>query len=317
MKQLIDKTANLPVGAIATAVGLATLSNLYFAIGFPAVRLVTMVCVALVWVAAFLKLTVHFKTFFVVDYINTVPASLYATFTMLTMILGNFVFLFNESIGFAIWISGVGLHVIHILVFTYLHAIKNFNIETFVPSWFVTYMGFLVSTVVGAEKGAPTIFTAIVYYGFAMYVIIFPAMVIRLIKKPLPDQFKLTAGILLAPSSLLFVSYLNFTDEPIAGIVFALYSIIFLTLLYIAYKLPQFLRIKFNPGFAALTFPTAIALVATFRMGDFLLNTGHYQLGTFVNHFFGIQLYITTAVIAFVAYGFLKMLSDSFEKKGA
>ena len=59
---IVAKCALLPVGAIATAVGFTTLSNVYAAAaGFHGVRFVTMALVSLVWLAAIIKLTVHHK----------------------------------------------------------------------------------------------------------------------------------------------------------------------------------------------------------------------------------------------------------------
>ena len=55
------------------------------------------------------------------------------------------------------------------LVFTYNNVIKNFNMQTFVPSWFVTYNGIMVSTVVGGVMNEPLIGKIVVYYGIAVF----------------------------------------------------------------------------------------------------------------------------------------------------
>ena len=43
MKTLLQKIANLPVGAIATMVGLATLSNVYASLGYSGIKHITMI----------------------------------------------------------------------------------------------------------------------------------------------------------------------------------------------------------------------------------------------------------------------------------
>lgn len=312
MRNFINKSEGLPVGAIATAVGLATLSNAYLAVGgYTGIRHITMIGAIMVWLGVAIKIIGHFPTF-KGEYSQVVPSSLYATFCMLTMILGSYFFEFNETFGRGIWLAGIFLHMIHIVIFTCYHVVKGFNKETFVPSWFVTYVGILVSVVVGVSMGMPQLLQIIVTYGFVALGILLPLMVYRLIKNPLPQPLQLTAAILLAPSSLCLIGYLNVSAKPVPAIVFSIYGIIFIKLLYVASKLPQFLQLKFNPGFAALTFPLAISLVASIRMSGFLMNQGMVTLGNLVYEFSGIQLYVTTAIIAYVAYQFLKLCVQAF-----
>lgn len=313
MKSIISKTEALPVGAIATCVGLATLSNVYLALGFSGLRHLTMISVSFVWVGAMIKM-LRYRKAFLTDYDLVVPSSLYATFTMLTMILGSYFFDFNHYIGRGIWLAGVGLHALHILVFTYRHVVKGIKFETMTPSWFVTYVGFLVSVVVGVPKGFPNLLMGIVFYGLGIFVILLPFMVWRMVKKPLPPQFGMTRAIFLAPTSLVIVGYLNVAQNPHTWFVVFLYGILFITIAYVVIKLPGFLGKPFNPGHAALTFPTAIALVATMRVANFLLAGGYETAGNLLRQFFGIQLWVTTAIIAYVAYGFLKIFTDSYKK---
>ncbi len=313
MKNLINKIANFPVGVIATGVGLATLSNVYLTLGFSGIRHISMIIAAIIWVAAFIKFTVHFKTF-KQEYKNVVPASLYATFTMITMILGSYIFSYQSAIGKAIWLAGVCLHIVHIVIFTYRNVIKGVNKDTFVPSWFVTYNGLLVSTVVGSAMNEPMLSKCIVYYGITVFIIIIPFMIIRLIKRPLPDALYHTSCILLAPSSLCLVSYLNVIQNPNAVVVYSLYTVAFATLIFILINIPKYFKFSFHPGFAGLTFPLAIGIVASMKMSNFLMTQEMETLGTFVKEVAGIQIFITTAIIAFVFYNFIKLFVKSYQK---
>lgn len=313
MNNLLKKIGNLPVGVIATSVGLATLANAYLTVGYVGIRHVSMAIAAIVWIAAFVKLTLHFQTF-KQEYQNVVPASLYATFTMLTMILGSYIFAYQPTIGKAIWLIGVCLHILHILIFTYRNVIKGVKKETFIPSWFVTYNGLLVSTVVGTAMNEPLLSKFIVYYGITVFVIIIPFMIIRLIKRPIPDALYHTSAILLAPSSLCLVSYLNVIENPNATVVYCLYAAVFATLIFILINIPKFFKPSFHPGFAGLTFPLAIGVVASMKMSTFLLAQGMDTLGSFIKEVSGIQLYMTTAIIAFVFYNFVKLFVKSYQK---
>jgi len=153
-----------------------------------------------------------------------------------------------------------------------------------------------------------------VYYRIFAYAILLPFMIYRLAKYELPAPLSMTPAIFLAPSSLVVVGYLNVTANPEFGgtfyswIVYAAFAVVMISLIYIIIRLPKWLSKPFNLGFAALTFPTAIGLVATQRVFNFLLNNGFETAGEFFRQVFGIQLWLTTAIMSYVAFGFLKML---------
>ncbi|MGL4374314.1 MAG: TDT family transporter, partial [Turicibacter sp.] len=232
MNHLFKKIENLPVGVIATAVGAATLANAYLPFGFTWIRHLTLFLVSFVWLAAIIKVTYYFTTF-KKEYSNVVPASLYATFSMLTMIIGSYIFTYQPMVGKLLWLAGIVIHVTHILIFTYRNVIKGVKIDTFLPTWFVTYNGLLVSTVVGGAMNEPQLSKIIVIYGIIVFLTILPFKLYRLVTKPLPEMLTPTLCILLAPSSLCLVSYLNVFSEPNKIIVIGLYVIILLTLLTI------------------------------------------------------------------------------------
>ncbi|MCL1993122.1 MAG: TDT family transporter [Spirochaetes bacterium] len=318
-KGIIQRCALLPVNVIATALGFATLANMWGAAGFNGVRDVSFAVVSLVWLAAIVKMSVHFPTF-KADYLLLVPSSLYATFSMLTMVLGGFVFELVPAAGRALWLAGVALHTLHLIIFTSRFVIKGVILDTFLPTWFVTYAGYMVAIVSGMPMGFPLVLQWVMLYGFVVYPIILVGMLVRLYKKPLPVILKPTGAIFLAPSSLFFVSYLNMSPSMLPNlapqiddaIVVGIYIILFITIIRVATLLPSYLRDPFGPGLAALTFPTAIALVATFRMVGYLEMSGRGELAGLLQQFFGIQLYITTAIMVYVGYNFLFPFLDSY-----
>jgi len=245
-KGIIQKCALLPVHVIATALGFATLSNMWAAAGFPGVRGVTMALAALVWLAAIIKMTVHYSAF-KADYLLLVPSSLYAAFSMLTMVLGAYLFEFKPEAGQAVWLAGITLHATHLFIFTYRFVIKGVVLDTFLPTWFVTYMGFMTAVVSGMPLGFRPILQVIMIYGYIVYPIILVGMLVRLFKKPLPGILKPTGAIFLAPTSLFFVSYLNMTAQPVDAIVVGVYAILFITIIRVGTLLPGYLRNPFAP----------------------------------------------------------------------
>lgn len=307
----IDKFKNIPVPLLPTMVGAATLSNVYLTLGYTWIRHITMILSAIILIAYIIKIVTNFNVF-KDEYSNTVPASLYAGFTMITMILGSYVFDFNPTIGKAMWFVGLILHAIHIVIFTYRNVIKGVNIDTFLPSWFVTYNGIMVSTVVGGVMNEPTIGKIVVYYGIAVLIIIMPFMLYRLATTDIKDAVHHTQAILLAPSSLCLVSYLNFIKEPNKFVVYALYALVFCTLLFIIVKLPRFFSFDFHPGFAGMTFPMAIGTVASIKMSAFLKGQGYDILSNMIKEVSGIQIYLTTAIVSIVVFGILRIVIRKF-----
>ena len=311
---LLKKIENIPVPLLPTMVGAATLSNVYSSLGYSFVRHLTMWVSTLILLAYLVKI-IAFSNTCKKEYSNTVPASLYAGFTMITMILGSYYFEYNNILGKSLWFIGLILHAIHILIFTYRNVIKGVKIETFVPSWFVTYNGIMVSVVIGASMKEPFINKIVLYYGILALIIIMPFMIVRLIKSPIKDALYHTQAILLAPSSLCLVSYLNVIENPNKIITYSLYTLVFATLIFILYKLPGFFSFEFYPGFAGLTFPMAIGIVASVKMSGFLINTGNEFLGNVVKQISGIQIYVTTAIIAYVLFNFFKMFLKAIKTK--
>ena len=312
-KTFFQKLENMPVAILPTMVGAATLSNVYASLGFTLVRHITILSAAVILIVYATKIFGHNKTV-LKEYSNTVPASLYAGFTMITMILGSYIFDFNAVIGKTVWFVGLIFHAIHIVVFTYRNVIKGINMDTFVPSWFVTYNGIMVSTVVGGVMNEPFICKIVVYYGIFVFALIIPFMIYRLAKHPIKDGMYHTQAIVLAPASLCLVSYINFIEEPNMILVYLLYFAVLCALIFIIYKIPRFFSFDFHPGFAGLTFPMAIGIVASTKMSGLLVSQGNEFLGNIIKQISGIQLYITTAIISFVLYNFARMLVKSYKK---
>ena len=175
-RSLIQKIENMPVPILPTIVGAATLSNVYLTLGYTWIRHLVMISATIILLAYSAKVVKYFSTV-KKEYSNTVPASLYAGFTMITMILGSYYFEYNQTIGKSIWFIGLILHALHIIVFTYRNVIKGVNMDTFLPSWFVTYNGIMVSTVVGGVMNEPLICKIVVYYGIGVFALIIPFMV--------------------------------------------------------------------------------------------------------------------------------------------
>lgn len=296
---MTDRLKKMPVPLLPTMVGACTLSNVYSGQGFSLVRDITMISAAIIWIVYLIRIFTRFEVC-KEEYKTTVPSSLYAGFTMLMMLVGSYIFEYSSGLGKFFWGAGIGIHAIHILIFTYRNIIKNFNIDTFVPSYFVTYNGIMVSVVIGGVMKEPGISKIITYYGIGVFTIIIPFMIYRLIKHEIKDGVFHTQAILLAPSSLCTVSYLNISSTPNPYILGYLYISVLLALIFIIYRLPRFFSFSFTPAFAGLTFPMAIGIVATTKMVGYLKGIGSENLAYWLEQLSGIQLYITSGLIFYV-----------------
>lgn len=302
--KILKRLENMPVPVLPTMVGAITLANYMQGLGFEWVRHLTVWASIAVWLCYVGKMILFPKTC-KGEYDKTVLRSLYAGFTMIMMGVSGYLLPYAPAFAKGLWFTGIAIHACHILYFTYRSVIKDFSWDTFVPSWFVTYNGIMVSTVVGGGMNEPLIGKIIVYYGIAIYCILIPFMVYRLITKKINVNFYHTQAIVLAPCSLCVTSYVNFIENKNIYLLGALYICVLISFAFILLKLPKFFSLAFTPGYAGLTFPMAIGTVASAKMAGVLNAMGHAGLSKAVTQLTGIQFYLTTMIIGYVLLQFL------------
>lgn len=301
----MERLERMPVPVLPTFVGALTLSNVYNSMGFPWVRHITMWIGTIILLLYIVKI-IRFPGTYKKEYENVVPCSLYAGFTMVLMILSSYYYTWVPALGQVLLLIAVAIHAVHILVFTYRNVIKNRDINTFVPSWFVTYNGIMVSCVIGAGMGITPVLNVVLVYGICVYFVIIPFMLYRLITVEVKAPVYHTMAVLLAPCSLCVVSYLNLVQEPNRILLYILYLCVLASLAFILIKLPKFFAFPFSPGFAGLTFPMCIGIVATNKMSAYLAGSNEALSGALAQ-LGGIQTYITTMIVGYVLLNFLIM----------
>lgn len=305
--KFLSRLEKMPVPVLATTVGAITLANYMQGLGFDWVRHVTTWAAIAVFLAYFAKMVIFPKTC-VEEYNITIPRSLYAGFSMILMAVSGYLLDYTPGFAKALWFTGIAIHACHILYFTYRTVIKDFSWDTFMPSWFVTYNGIMVSTVVGVGMNEPLIGKIIVYYGIAVYCIIMPFMIYRLATKKINVNFYHTQAIVLAPCSLCVTSYVNFIENKNMYLLGFLYICVLLSVLFIIIKLPKFFALPFTPGYAGLTFPMAIGTVASAKMAAVLGKMDYATLSNVVKQITGFQFYLTTMLVGYVVLNFIMML---------
>lgn len=302
-----ERLKNMPIAIVPTMLGAATLGNVYQSLGYDWVRHLTM-WVSTVVLLFYIGKVALYPSIVSSEYKNTVPASLYAGITMVTMILCSYYAVWFPTAAKYVLIAAVCVHAVHIVIFLTRNVARGVNWDTFVPSWFVTCNGIMVSTVAGAAMLPPAMATAVLYWGLGIYTVIIPFMVWRLATKEVKPAFLHTQAIVLAPCSLCLVSYLNLVKTPSAAVVGILTICVMASLVFIIVKLPEFYSVSFNPGFAGLTFPMAIGIVATNKASAYFAGAGQEMVGSVLKQIAGFQVYLTTAIIGMVLFCFWKML---------
>lgn len=309
-----ERLKNMPIPVVATMLGAATLSNIYQSLGYDWVRHVTMWATTAVLLCYLAKIILY-PSVVKGEYKNTVPASLYAGITMVTMILCSYYKDWVPGAARVVLIAAVCIHAVHIAVFLFNNVFHGVKLDTFVPSWFVTFNGIMVSTVVGSAMLPPVMAKAVLIWGLCIYTVTIPFMVWRLATKEVKPAVWHTQAIVLAPCSLCLASYLNLAAEPVLIVVSVLFLCVFLSLVFIIVKLPSFFAVPFAPGFAGLTFPMAIGIVASNKASAFFAGAGQETVSYVIKQIAGVQIYLTTAIIGMVLFGFLKMLCSPAKKR--
>ena len=304
---MLQRIKNMPVAVLPTFVGTLTLGNVYGGLGFPWVRYLAMAAATVVVIFYIMKF-IMYPGICRNEYSQTVPASLYAGFTMCLMILGSFYYEKGLGFGKVIWLIAVIIHMIHIAVFTMNNVFLKRDANTTVPSWFVTYNGLLVSAVTGCAMNMKPMLQAITVYGIIIYLILIPVMIVRLIRVPVKPAVYHTMPVVLAPCSLCVVGVLNTFDAPNPALVSFLYLCVLASLLFIIVKLPDFFSFAFTPGFAGLTFPMAIGIVASTKMAGFLNGQGKEAAAFAVTQLSGFQIFLTSMLVGYVLLNFTRLL---------
>ena len=298
------KLEDMPIGIVGTMLGAISLSNIYTNVGLNHVQAILTNIGAVVVILALLKFILYPKKVFS-EMNNTIIMSIYPTFTMLTMSIGAYYVKFNYTLGKTIWTIGLIINLIFIVFFLIKHIFLGFKIENALPSWFVLLVGISVSCVTSKSMNEPFIVKYIFFFVVISFLTYLPVVIYRLCTVPVPDTHYHTIAIFAAPGSLCTVSYITLYENANIYITLFFFTLAFIATLYDYINFPRFFSLKFTPMYAALTFPLAISCVASFKVSAYLEKLG-YSTGSLIVKGIGeVELFITTAVIAFVMFKFL------------
>lgn len=308
-----NELINLPIGAIGATLGSVSLANAFGFLGVDFLKHIFMNFGLLIIISGFLKLILHPEK---VNKELKIPAlaSIYPTLAMTIMVIGNYFLKYNYIVGKSMWLLGIILHIIIMLYFVCNNILNNFKFDNILPSWFVPFVGILVSNVVSTGMNSPRLIKAIFYFGCISYFILLPLIIYRLIKTPVLDKFSPTITILVAPPSLCIVSYLTVFKNPNLYLTLFLLSLVLIMTLFVYCKFPKFFTLNFSPVFASLTFPLAVSCIALFRTSQYIAKLNYENYALILKGVAIFQLFVASAVTLFVIYNFLKLLFKTLNK---
>lgn len=238
---------------------------------------------------------------------NPVVASVLPAFTMGMMLLATYLKPIQTTLGSIMWYLGVLIHIIFILDFS-MKYLFNFNIKNVFPSWYIVYVGIVVSSVTAPMFERTNIGRIAFWFGFIAYLIILFLVILRYIKaKEIPEPAKPTFAILAAPASLLLAGYLNSFESKSLSIVYFLLLVSQITYFIVLFKLPSLLKLKFYPSFAGFTFPLVISALSLKLTNGFLIEANKGITG--LKYLVKLEELIAFLIVIYVLSKFIQFLT--------
>ena len=198
------------------------------------------------------------------DFKNPIIVSSSGTFSMSLMILSTYVFQFNSTIAYAIWIIGIALHILLIIYFTYHFIVHDFNISNVYPTYWIVFVGITMGAITSNVHGVEEIGFLFFIIGFIAMAITLPLVIYRYLKySDIPDANKPLICIFTAVLSILIVGYLNSAQNISNEFTTVLYIFACIFYIFALSKFIEYRNLDFYPSFAAFTFPFVISALAT------------------------------------------------------
>lgn len=304
MKKIIQK---VPVPLCGVMLGFAALGNLLQSYG-EGIRYACGIVAAFLLILVLLKL-ILFPGMVKEDLQNPIMASVAATFPMALMLLSTYVKPFIGMFAKYIWVFAIILHLVLIIYFTMKFIVKLQMPKVF-ASYFIVYVGIVVAAVTAPAYEALSIGTAAFWFGFVTLLVLLLLVTIRYVKfKQIPEPAQPLFCIYAAPTSLCVAGYVQSVTPKSKEFLLAMLALA--TVLYVIalIKAIGYLKLKFYPSFAAITFPFVISAIATKQTMACLANMK--QPLPFLQY---VVLIETIIAVVFVVYTFVRFMQFLFVK---
>ncbi|MGX7024819.1 TDT family transporter [Vagococcus hydrophili] len=255
MKQFLVKLP-LPISALGLSfAGLANLFNEQLIFKYLFITLSILILLSVL-----LKVLIDSKN--VLDQLKQVPiAATFPTFFMGIALLTKQIAQWNLTIALILWIIATLGHVSFIVYFTREFVMKK-DLTLILPSWFVVYVGIVASSVTAPLFDSTLLMSfgkIFLIFGMLAFLILFPVIIKRMKKYPLPKPLQATVAIFSAPVALNLVGYFSVITTKNAPLILVQFTLMLGLYLWVIRQLFTLLNTSFSPAQAALTFPMVIS----------------------------------------------------------
>ncbi len=295
----------LPYPIAGLALGFAALGNLLssYSQGLRYVLGAISFIIALLVLAKIIKYPASFKE----GLNHPLISSSMATFPMAFILLAGYIRPTLPSIALILWIVAIVFYIGLIIIFT-KNFILNFNIKKVFATYFVLYVGIVVTSLTSKAMGFPIVGKVAFWFGLIVYIaLLIPVFKRLLVVKEIPDVAKPSVGIVAAPASLLLAGYLNAFDVKNPTMVIVMLIVAQLMMMFVLVQMPKFLTGPFFPAYSSFTFPFVISAIALKQSVGFFkeaLGFQHSLLPTLVL----IETIIAAFMVLYVAVRYIKVL---------
>lgn len=209
------------------------------------------------------------------DFGNPATASSLAAFPMTIMLLSTHVQPMMPAAAYIAWQLSIGLSVLLMVLYTKTFLL-GFSLEKVLPSWFVLYMGILVASVTAPVYDMELLGQLVFWFGLLVYILLLPLVTYRVLKlREIPESARPTLVLYAAPAGLLLAGYLESFPVKDQAILFLLGIWASFMAIYGLVQMARLLvKLPFQPGFSAFTFPFVFSAIAFSTMVTYLSDEG-------------------------------------------
>ena len=143
-------------------------------------------------------------------------------------------------------------------------------------SYFVLYVGIVVSSVTAPVFEQLRVGTVAFWFGFSVLLVLLVVVTIRYVRFPeIPEPARPIICIYTAPTSLCVAGYVQSVTPKSREFLLAIFALATILYVFALIKALGYLKLKFYPSYAAFTFPFVISAIAAKQTMACLANMQH------------------------------------------
>lgn len=286
---------NMPIAISGLLLAIFSLGNLY---NIQLIRNATLLIGIIILMMCILKI-IFYPDIIKNELEQLVILSTSGTFSMSLMLFATFIIPFNQGVATILWIIGIILHMLLIIIFSYRHVFRNFNIQNVYASYWVVFVGITMASITGLSFNLENYTWIFFIFGFMMMLITFPVVTYRYVNYPVElEQNKPLICIYAAVMNILIVGYFNSFTNINVSFVLTLYVIALACYALSFYKLMEYIKIPFYPSYSAFTFPFVISAIAS----SYILNITANTITSMILLF---QTAVASILVVYVLYKYI------------